>query len=128
MIKPKQGYCTECGNTEPIPIIKDKCQYHYWQGKRKRIAVKPVLIKPISDSQSKRLAEYRKVRDEFMKTKNVCEVFGCYNKPTDLHHKKPRAYHLCDVSIFMAVCRPCHTKIESEDSWARENGYKLNHL
>lgn len=34
-IKLKMGYCLDCGNTEPMPIIKDRCQYHYWQGKRK---------------------------------------------------------------------------------------------
>lgn len=43
-IKLKTGYCTECGNTEPKPIIGKLCQYHYWQGKRKPIGRKAVKI------------------------------------------------------------------------------------
>lgn len=86
----------------------------------------PRRIKPISDKLAKELVEYRKLRDEYLKENPNCEICG-YHK-VELHHKKPRAYHLTDVSIFMSVCRKCHTRIENEDKWARDNGYKLNHL
>ena len=85
-------------------------------------------IKPISDNKLDELKEYRLLRDAYMKNHEICEVKGCNRLANDLHHKKPRAYHLCDVNIYMSVCRRCHIKIESEDAWARENGYKLNHL
>lgn len=85
-------------------------------------------IKPISDKKLEELKEYRLLRDAYMKNHEICEVKGCSRLSQDLHHKKPRAYYLCDTSIFMATCRQCHTKIESEDAWARENSYKLNHL
>jgi hypothetical protein len=75
-----------------------------------------------------KLKEYRVLRDEYMRSNTICEVDGCGRLADDMHHKKPRAYHLCDVSIFMAVCRSCHTRIESDDIWARSKGYKLNHL
>jgi hypothetical protein len=75
-----------------------------------------------------KLKEYRMLRDAYMSGNPICEVSGCGRVANDLHHRKPRAHHLCDVSIFMAVCRGCHTKIESDDIWARSKGYKLNHL
>ena len=99
--------------------------------KVKESSLKPTTskrIKPISDKKLEELKEYRLLRDAYMKNHDICEVKGCSRLAQDLHHKKPRAYYLCDTSIFMATCRQCHTKIESEDSWARENGYKLNHL
>ena len=114
MIKPKQGYCTECGNTEPIPIIKDKCQYHYWQGKRKRISVKPVLIKPISDSQSKRLSEYRKVRKEYLQQNPICKFPNCNSTDLDLHHGAGRVGSLLtDVRYFVGLCRYHHIWVEN---------------
>jgi hypothetical protein len=90
--------------------------------------VKRSFIKPISDKKAIELKEYRIVRDAYLKANPICEVEGCSSKEVELHHKKPRAYFLCDVSVFMSVCRKHHLKIESADSWARENGYKLNHL
>lgn len=83
-------------------------------------------LKPMSAKMAERLKEYRIVRDEYMRMYPNCKI--CGKTPVELHHKKPRAYFLTDVSIFMSVCRSCHTRIESHDAWARENGYKLNHL
>ncbi len=83
-------------------------------------------IQPLSDKMRRKLAEYRKVRDQYLKDNPNCEI--CGNIPVELHHKKPRAYYLCDVSVFMSVCRRCHNKIENFDGWARENGHKLDHL
>jgi len=74
----------------------------------------------------KKLVEYRKLRDRYLKENPTCEI--CGKTPVELHHKKPRAYFLTDVSVFMSVCRLHHDLIEREDKWARENGYKLNHL
>ena len=85
-------------------------------------------IKSVSDKMLGKLKEYRMLRDAYMSGNPICEVSGCGRVADDLHHRKPRAYHLCDVSIFMAVCRLCHTRIESDDTWARSKGYKLNHL
>lgn len=85
-------------------------------------------IKSVSDKRLLALKEYRVVRDKYLKDNPICEVKGCNSREVELHHKKPRAYHLCDVSVFMSVCRACHLKIEASDSWARSKGYKLNHL
>lgn len=88
---------------------------------------KSSLIKPVSDKKKKELVLYRKLRDEYMKKNPVCE--WCRAKlSSDLHHKKPRAYYLCDVSVFSALCRECHDRCEKDDAAARKAGFKLNHL
>ena len=85
-------------------------------------------IKPISDKQLVRLAEYRLLRDAYMKNHEICEVKGCNRLAQDLHHSRSREYYLNDVKVFLAVCRLCHTRIHSEDKWARDNGYLLNSI
>lgn len=84
-------------------------------------------IKQFSDKKQKELAVYRKLRDKYMNNHPICE--WCKIKPSqDLHHKLPRAYYLCDVSVFSALCRDCHNKCESDHESARKAGFKLNHL
>lgn len=82
-------------------------------------------IKSFSDKKIKELAIYRKLRDEYINKNPLCEVCGSPNSLT-LHHKKTRAYHLCDISVFMTTCFHCHEKIHREDKWARDSGYLLN--
>lgn len=85
-------------------------------------------IKPISDKQSKRLQEYRKVRDEYMKSKPICE--WCNTSPaTDLHHAAGKIGSLLtDTRYFKALCRGCHTEVELNPRWAKENGLSVNRL
>jgi len=83
-------------------------------------------IKPVSDKQAKRLAEYRIVRDKYMADHPFCEI--CGKIANDLHHKRGRGEHLCSVEYFMAVCRPCHTRIEDDSAYAYGNGYKIPRL
>jgi len=125
-IKAKMGYCPDCGNTEPKPLISGCCSYHYWQKRKKPLERKPVKIKPVSDKKAKELAKYRVLRDEYMKSKECCEYPDCNQKPTDLHHKKTRKYHLCDVSIFMALCRKHHNFIHENDALSREMGFLID--
>ena len=69
---------------------------------------------------------YRPRRDKYMKEHPNCEVDGC-NKPSqDLHHKNGRTNErLYDTNYFMAICRSCHTRIDEDPIWARENGYLI---
>lgn len=83
-------------------------------------------ISPVSDKQKKKLAEYRIVRDAYIKDHPFCE--RCGTMATDLHHKRGRGEYLCAVEFFMAVCRSCHSRIETEPHWAKEQGYSLPRL
>ena len=71
---------------------------------------------------------YKILRDDFLKDHFVCEV--CFKNPaTDVHHKKGRLGELLTlVRYFLAVCRSCHTKIETNPKWAKENGYSESRL
>jgi hypothetical protein len=85
-------------------------------------------IKSVSDKKLQELKEYRIVRDRYLKENPVCEFVGCESRDVELHHKKSREYYLCDVSIFMAVCRVHHNWIHNNDEKSRELGYILSSL
>jgi len=81
-------------------------------------------LKAVSDSRKIKNEEYREVRKEyFEKVGGTCEV--CGGEATDIHHKSKRGKNLSVSSTFMAVCRACHTKIETNRAWAREMGYLI---
>lgn len=141
MIKPKLKTCSNCNELTILwnssPKLCRDC-YHKLKSKGEIKTSKSLSsklgkvsvgkIKSVSDKRLLALKEYRVVRDKYLKDNPICEVDGCSSREVELHHKKPRAYHLCDVSVFMSVCRACHQRIESSDNWARSKGYKLNHL
>lgn len=120
-MKIKTGYCIECGNTEPKPIIKDKCQYHYWIEKRKPIERKPVKIKQVSNKMNKRLAEYRKLRDEYLKANPICQYPNCNSTELDLHHGQGRIGNLLtDTRYFIGLCRTHHIWVENNPQQAKK--------
>ena len=85
-------------------------------------------IKSVSDKKLVELAEYRVVRDQYLKDHPICEFYTCDCREIELHHKKSRKYYLCDASIFMSVCREHHNWIHENDAEARELGYLLSSL
>lgn len=131
MIPRKKKTCKVCGREDYI-FSKGRCKpcaQKAYANNAQTTPQPPTKIKPISDKQAARLREYRKVRDEFMKTHSVCQVDGCKNIPTDVHHMRGKIGDLLtDVNFFLAVCRGCHTRIETNPEWAKENGYSLNRL
>src|SRR5690625_3011480 len=120
--------CSECKNDYPVlwkaktrehgALCKD-CWGKFKMGETSLKTSKKTLtsknrIKPVSDKRAKKLVEYRKLRDDYMKVHKMCEVEGCNNKAVDLHHKVSREFALLDTDVFMAVCRSCHLLIEEE--------------
>ncbi len=101
---------------------KGYCKYH----QRLRTDKKPKPIRPIAISREEDYKIYRPRRDKYMKEHPNCEVKEC-NKPSqDLHHMNGRTNErLYDTNHFMAICRRCHTKIDEDPIWARENGYLI---
>jgi hypothetical protein len=89
----------------------------------------PEQIKKVSDKRKSENKEYTKLRKLFLAEYTICQVKGCKELPTEVHHKKGRIGKLLtDTSYFLGVCRECHSKIELEPLWAKENGYSLNRL
>jgi len=84
-------------------------------------------MKKISEKRAKQLREYGKLRDAYLRAFPCCAL--CYREATDIHHKAGRSgERLNDTSNFLAVCRACHSKIELNPTWAKENGYSKSRL
>lgn len=86
-------------------------------------------IQPFNKKKLKELSKYRELRNEFLSTRPICEIKSpkCTGLTTELHHSKPRAHYLCDVSVFVASCRACNSFVESNHEWAEERGFKQRH-
>lgn len=90
---------------------------------------KPVRISMKSLKRKVEEKLYTKKKKEYLTAHIRCEVKGCNQVSTDLHHKKGRTGKLLyDERFFMAVCRDHHTEIELNPDWAIKNGYSLKRL
>jgi len=81
-------------------------------------------IKQMSDKRRKEIVSYSKLRKEFLLAHPKC---GCCMKAqsTEVHHRARRGKHYLNTATWMAICNPCHLKVESEGNWARPNGFLL---
>lgn len=139
-----QKYCLEddeCREAErnyraslkPIKI-KEIGKSDWKEAKRKEMNAFLKTKRPIpkvSQKQVERLAQYRKVRDQFMKEHPNCQarLDGCTIKATDTHHAKGKVGDLLtDKRYFKALCRSCHSYIEINPNFAKEKGFSLNRL
>ena len=120
-------FCKTCGKEFKLFRTTDKyCSPECVENKPQKKSVAP--IKPVSDKMTKELAKYRRLRSQYLEATPNCEVRGCNRAATDIHHRRSRGIYLCVVEYFLAVCRPCHLKIESEVIWAKEQGYSVDRL
>lgn len=86
-------------------------------------------INPISEKEKKRLAEYRMVRDEWLKKNNRCEFPNCYSREVQLHHGIGRIGSLLtDIRHFHALCDTHHRWAELHPLEAKEMGLSGNRL
>jgi hypothetical protein len=125
----KTKTCVSCGEQKII-----------WKtvGKRDRYCrdcwykqEKPKPISPISDKMRKTMDEYGKKRIAFLAMFNLCQanIIGCCSgEATDVHHKQGRGDNHNTISTWLAVCRPCHTWIETHPQEAKDLGFSDNRL
>lgn len=74
---------------------------------------------------------YAKLRAKFLKKNPFCKarLTGCAKVAQDVHHSKGRVGdNYLDEKKFVAVCRNCHTIIESEPVKSKELGLSENRL
>jgi len=125
IVNKKYFLCQEC-NWQRLHPNEQKKRYEL---KRTPIKQKAYKINQVSKSESKRQSEYSVVSKKFKKDNPVCQVRGCDNPTTDVHHKKGKiGTLLCDVRHFLASCRGCHSMIEENPVWAKEQGYSEDRL
>lgn len=85
-------------------------------------------IRPLSSKMAKKLAEYRIVRDEFLKDNPTCARCGTTNN-LSLHHMIDRVgKNLTDKNNFMTLCIPCHRFVTDNSEYAIKNGYSKSRL
>lgn len=130
-IKKKKCKAADCGNYfTPYKSTDKFCSYGCAQKEQVYKATKPFRkIKPVSDKQKKRNAEYLKLKHEFMSREEnkICPITG--EPTTDIHHKfsgKDRQKYFLDISTWVAVSRKGHNWIHDNDKLAREKGYLLS--
>ena len=86
-------------------------------------------IKSVSDKKLIELAEYRIVRDIYLKDHPICEFYTCDCREVELHHAKGRVGSLLtDIRYFKSLCREHHIFIEKNPVLAKEMGLSLSRL
>lgn len=92
---------------------------------------KPKKPSPISKKMKESLDTYSKRRIAFLVINHVCQanLQGCTKKATEVHHKAGRIGELLLlISKWLAVCRNCHSYIETHPDEAKELGLSESRL
>ena len=86
-------------------------------------------VRRVSLAMRKRLAEYQRVRVDYLRAHLTCEgcvpLFGAKNPApaTELHHTRGRVGKLlCQSENFKALCAGCHAFCHNHPSLARSAG------
>ena len=81
-------------------------------------------VRRVSVAMRTRLAEYQRVRVDYLRAHLTCEV--CFAIPaTQVHHCKGRGKLLSEAQWFLACCQLCHRKIHDQPAWAYQNGFLI---
>lgn len=81
-------------------------------------------LKKVSRKKKEQDDIYYPLRDEFLKQNPTCQC--CYQKDaTDVHHKAGRGKFYLRVDTWLSACRPCHTRITDDRTWAESKGFSL---
>jgi len=86
-------------------------------------------IKSVSDKRLAELAEYRVVRDLYLREHPICEFYTCDCREVELHHGKGKIGKLLtNPKYFKALCREHHSWTELNPVEAKELGLSFNRL
>lgn len=84
------------------------------------------MIRRRSPKRAKQEREYKKLRDKWIEGKE-CE--RCGGEATEVHHAKGRlGALLTDTEHFVALCRACHSWVESHPAESKRLGYSKSRL
>ena len=94
-----------------------------------KITSKSKTIKQFSDKRLKQMAEYRKVRDKFLKENPKCQYPNCESLEVTCHHPEGRiGKKLTDSTKFKSLCWPHHKWCEENPVQAKELGLSSDRL
>jgi AMMECR1 domain-containing protein len=128
MIKAKLKKCAGCSQLKHIwkSHKKDKYCRECWY-----TIEKPKSISPVSKKRQVEMDEYSKKRLAFLALHNNCQakLVGCTGKATDIHHSKGRVGdNYLNISTWFALCRACHSYLETNPEEAKELGFSESRL
>jgi hypothetical protein len=128
MITPKLKKCAGCSQLKHIwkSHKKDKYCKECWY-----TIEKPKSISPVSEKRRVEMDEYSKKRLAFLSLHQRCQAYlvGCTGTSTDVHHKAGRVGdNYLNMNTWLAVCRDCHTYIETHPEEAKELGLSESRL
>jgi AMMECR1 domain-containing protein len=128
MITPKLKKCAGCSQLKHIwkSHKKDKYCKECWY-----TIEKPKSISPVSEKRRVEMDEYSKKRLAFLSLHQHCQahLVGCTGTSTDVHHKAGRVGdNYLNMNTWLAVCRDCHTYIETHPEEAKELGLSESRL
>lgn len=92
---------------------------------------KPKSISPISKKRRVEMDEYSKRRNLFLIAHPKCEakLVGCTGQSTDVHHTEGRVgENYLNMSKWKALCRNCHSWVETHPEEAKELGLSSSRL
>ncbi len=127
-ITPKLKKCAACNQLKHIwkSHKKDKYCKECWYTMEK-----PKSISPVSAKRRVEMDEYSKKRLAFLALHITCQakLVGCKGSSTDVHHKAGRVGdNYLNMNKWLAVCRSCHSWIETNPEEAKELGYSESRL
>lgn len=112
--------CIECGST-PVEFNGLCASCSAQKRKEERQAKKSKVAKPVnkvSEKKAAELKEYAKLKKEFLNHKMKCELVlpGCFVSSYEVHHTSLSEKNFLNTDTWMAICRSCHKKVETEMS------------
>jgi AMMECR1 domain-containing protein len=127
-ITPKLKKCAGCSQLKHIwkSDKKDKYCKECWY-----TIEKPKSIAPVSKKRQVAMDEYSKRRLAFLSLHQFCQakLVGCTGSSTDVHHKAGRVGdNYLNMNTWLAVCRNCHSWIETNPIEAKELGLSESRL
>jgi hypothetical protein len=128
MITPKLKKCAGCNELKHIwkSHGKDKYCQPCWYS-----IEKPKSISPVSKKRQVEMDEYSKKRLAFLALHTSCQakLVSCTGVATDVHHKAGRVGDdYLNMNKWLAVCRSCHSWIETNPQEAKELGFSESRL
>lgn len=135
MISQKLKKCNGCGLDKPIWKSHGKEKYckecWYTKSPPKTLVKQRSPINRISEKRKVEMSIYDKRRLAFLALHSNCQASldGCSVKATDIHHKAGRVGDdYLNISKWLAVCRSCHSWIETHPEDAKTLGLSESRL
>jgi hypothetical protein len=112
------------GNTEQCATHNAEDRKAERQANKVKVVASPNKVSPKRAGQ---VAEYVKLKREYMALYPVCEVPECNLRSVEIHHQRGKeGERLTDINYFMAVCRPHHDEFTEHSKQAIKDGHSVS--